>query len=83
MEKSICRECGHDESKCSFDEVIRRAEELISHKGKASAALLQKDLKISYAKSIKALELLEDKGLIGPIVRQGQPREVFLDQSSK
>ena len=63
---SICMNCGHDESKCTFDEVYRRAEELIGFKKQASAALLQRDLKISYAKSVEILDKLEAEGLIGP-----------------
>ena len=63
---NICKNCGHDEEKCTFEEVIRRARELIKQKGIASAALLQRDLKISYAKSVEVLEILEQEGLVGP-----------------
>ena len=73
---NICKNCGHDESKCTFDEVLRRAKELIQTKGKASAALLQMDLKISYATSARALEILEKEGLIGP-ANGAKPREVY------
>lgn len=66
MSENICKNCGHDESKCTFDEVVRRAKELIKAKGVASAALLQRDLKISYAKSGEVLDILESEGLIGP-----------------
>lgn len=63
---NICENCGHDESKCTFDETYRRAKELIGFKQLASAGLLQRDLKISYAKSVEILEKLETEGLIGP-----------------
>lgn len=63
---AICKNCGHDESKCTPDETYRRAKELIGFKQTASAALLQRDLKISYAKSAEILEKLEAEGLIGP-----------------
>lgn len=63
---NICKNCGHDEEKCTFEEVVRRARELIKQKGIASAALLQRDLKISYAKSVEVLEILEQEGLVGP-----------------
>ncbi len=74
---NVCVNCGHDESKCTFDEVVRRAKELIQHKGKASAALLQMDLKISYAKSAKVLEILESEGLVGP-ADGAKPRQVLM-----
>lgn len=63
---NICQNCGHDESKCSPDETYRRAKELIGFKKKASAALLQRDLKISYATSVEILDRLEAEGFIGP-----------------
>lgn len=63
---NTCKNCGHDEEKCTFEEVVRRARELIKQKQLASAALLQRDLKISYAKSVDVLEILEHEGLIGP-----------------
>lgn len=66
MSDRICKNCGHDESKCSPDETYRRAKELIGFKQKASAALLQRDLKISYSKSAQILERMEQEGLVGP-----------------
>jgi DNA segregation ATPase FtsK/SpoIIIE, S-DNA-T family len=71
----ICTNCGHDESLCTFDEVYRRAKELIGFKQQASAALLQRDLKISYAKAAEVLEMLELDGLIGP-ADGAKPRSV-------
>ena len=75
---TVCKNCGHDESKCTFDEVARRGKELIQSKGKASAALLQRDLKISYATSMNVLEVLEKEGLIGP-ADGAKPREVYIN----
>ena len=75
MSECICSNCGHDESKCSPDEAYRRAKELIGFKQTASAALLQRDLKISYGKSAEILDKLESEGLIGP-ADGAQPRTV-------
>lgn len=66
MTNCVCSVCGHDETKCSAEETYRRAKELIGYKKLASAALLQRDLKISYAKAAQVLEKLEAEGLIGP-----------------
>lgn len=66
MSECICSVCGHDESKCTFDEMYRRGKELIGFKQQASAALLQRDLKISYSKSVEILDKLESEGLVGP-----------------
>jgi len=75
-DENICKNCGHDESKCTFDEVVRRSRELIQSKRKASAALLQRDLKISYSVSVNVLDVLEREGLIGP-ADGARPREVY------
>jgi S-DNA-T family DNA segregation ATPase FtsK/SpoIIIE len=66
MSECVCKVCGHDGSKCSAEETYRRAKELIGFKKTASAALLQRDLKISYAKSAEIIDELEAEGLIGP-----------------
>ena len=76
MSSTICKNCGHDESKCTVDETYRRAKELIGFKKQASAALLQRDLKISYAKSVEILERLEAEGLIGPS-NGAEPRKIL------
>ena len=75
MKKSVCKNCGHDESNCDPEETYRRAKELIGFKKKASAALLQRDLKISYAKSAEILDRLEDECVIGP-ANGSNPRQV-------
>lgn len=77
MSECICSVCGHDESKCSPDETYRRAKELIGFKKKASAALLQRDLKISYAKSAEIIDKLEADGLVG-VADGTNPRKVNL-----
>lgn len=77
MSECICSVCGHDEAKCTFDEAYRRAKELIGFKKQASAALLQRDLKISYAKAAEILDRLESEELVGP-ADGALPRQVFL-----
>jgi len=44
--------------------------------GKASATLLQRRLKIGYPKAARILDMLEEKGVIGP-ADGAKPREVF------
>ena len=75
---NFCPNCGHDESACTFDEVVRRARDLITTRGAASQALLTRELKISYSFAMRALEQLEEEGLIGP-ADGAKPRQVFVD----
>jgi S-DNA-T family DNA segregation ATPase FtsK/SpoIIIE len=75
MKQCVCKICGHDETKCSFDENYRRAIELANFKGYISAALMQRDLKMSYEKSLEVLEKMETEGLISP-ADGAKPREI-------
>jgi len=81
MSDCACSVCGHKESACSFDETYRRAKELIGFKQHASTALLQRDLKISYAKAAEILEKLEVEGVVGP-ADGATPRAVNLESQS-
>jgi S-DNA-T family DNA segregation ATPase FtsK/SpoIIIE len=63
----------------SDEPLINEAIEVIRESGKASASLLQRRLKLGYARAARILDLLEEKGMIGPS-DGAKPREVFLDQ---
>lgn len=73
----VCNVCGHDETACSEEETLRRAKDLIVYRKQASAALLQRDLKISYESAARALDILELQGLIGP-ADGAKPRDVHI-----
>jgi S-DNA-T family DNA segregation ATPase FtsK/SpoIIIE len=58
------------------DELLPQAREMVIRAGKASASLLQRRLKIGYARAARILDYLEEEGTIGP--SQGaKPREVY------
>ena len=58
------------------DELYNEAYHLIVEARKASASLLQRRLRIGYARAARLLDLLESRGVIGP--GQGaKPREVY------
>ena len=58
------------------DELLSQAKDVISQAGKASASLLQRRLRIGYARAARILDLLEEEGFIGP-GDGAKPREVF------
>jgi DNA segregation ATPase FtsK/SpoIIIE, S-DNA-T family len=62
----------------SDEPLINEAVEIIKESGKASASLLQRRLKLGYARAARILDILEEKGIIGP-ADGAKPREVFLD----
>lgn len=61
------------------DELYPDALQVVTEAEKASASLLQRRLKIGYARAARLLDIMEDKGIIGP-GDGAKPREVYLDQ---
>ena len=58
------------------DELYSEALELVVSAGKASASLLQRRLRVGYARAARLLDMLEDEGIVGPS-DGAKPREVF------
>src|SRR3989344_5800451 len=48
------------------DELFFEAVRVVQGAGKASASLLQRQLKVGYARAARLLDIMEEKGLIGP-----------------
>ena len=66
-------------SDASDDELFDEAKDVIFQAGKASASLLQRRLRVGYARAARLLDILEEKGLIGP-GDGAKPREVYADK---
>ena len=74
--KNIMIEDG-EERDALFDDAIK----LIQDTGKASASLLQRRLKLGYARAARVLDQLEKAGIIGP-VNGAKPREILIEHRS-
>lgn len=61
------------------EELLQTAREVIFEAKKASASLLQRRLRVGYARAARILDIFEEKGLIGP-GDGAKPREVYLDK---
>lgn len=59
------------------DELYSDAYDIVVQAEKASASLLQRRLRIGYARAARLLDILEEKGVIGPL-NGAKPREVFV-----
>lgn len=68
---------GFDFASDSDDELLSDAKEVIVQAGKASASLLQRRLKVGYARAARLLDLLEEQGIIGPS-DGAKPRDILL-----
>lgn len=61
------------------DPLLGEAKDVIRQSGKASASLLQRRLKVGYARAARLLDLMEAQGVIGP-ADGAKAREIFLDR---
>ena len=74
---SIGDDFGEENS--SDEELLEAAGEVIFQAKKASASLLQRRLRVGYARAARILDILEERGLISP-GDGAKPREVYLDK---
>ena len=58
------------------DELFEEAKNVVIQAGKGSASLLQRRLSVGYARAARLLDLLEEKGIVGP-PDGSKPREVL------
>lgn len=66
---------GGEQEDVMYDE----AKEVVVRAGKASASLLQRRLKVGYARAARLLDILEANGVVGP-AEGAKPRDVYLDK---
>jgi S-DNA-T family DNA segregation ATPase FtsK/SpoIIIE len=64
---------GDDDDEAIFNE----AKKVVVASQKASASLLQRKLKLGYARAARIMDLLEERGVIGP-GEGAKPREVYM-----
>jgi S-DNA-T family DNA segregation ATPase FtsK/SpoIIIE len=60
------------------DELYNDAKETVVMAGKASASLLQRRLRVGYARAARLLDMMEEQGVIGP-AEGAKPRDVMID----
>jgi DNA segregation ATPase FtsK/SpoIIIE, S-DNA-T family len=61
----------------SDDDMYKDALRVVIDSGKASASLLQRRLRVGYARAARLIETMEDQGIIGP-ADGARPREVLI-----
>jgi len=64
------------------DVLLDDAVTIVKEAGKASASLLQRRLKVGYARAARLLDIMEAKGLIGP-GDGAKPREIYFDEDEE
>jgi S-DNA-T family DNA segregation ATPase FtsK/SpoIIIE len=58
------------------DPLFEKALEIVLQQGKASASFIQRRLKIGYNRSARLVELMEERGIVGP-AQGSKPRDVI------
>jgi S-DNA-T family DNA segregation ATPase FtsK/SpoIIIE len=64
------------------DKLYDEALDVIKQAKKASASLLQRRLRIGYARAARLLDIMEDRGVVGP-ADGAKPREVFTKDNNE
>ena len=59
------------------DELLDEAVKAVREMKKASISLLQRRLRIGYTRAARLIDVLEEKGIIGPAESGAKPREVI------
>ncbi|MEY3470912.1 MAG: hypothetical protein RLZZ223_262 [Candidatus Parcubacteria bacterium] len=63
----------------STDALFEQAKDLVLETGKGSASLLQRRLKVGYARAARLLDELEEAGIVGP-AEGSKPRDVLISK---
>jgi S-DNA-T family DNA segregation ATPase FtsK/SpoIIIE len=61
------------------DELVEKALELVARTQRASASMLQRQLRIGYPRASRLMDELEEMGIVGPSQGGGREREVLVD----
>jgi DNA segregation ATPase FtsK/SpoIIIE-like protein len=70
-----------DKTEAQDDEILEKAISIVREQGKASVSLLQRRLRIGYARAARLIDEMEDQGIIGPDEGGGRAREIIVTQA--
>jgi DNA segregation ATPase FtsK/SpoIIIE, S-DNA-T family len=59
------------------DELYERAVDLVRRQNRASTSLLQRHFRIGYTRAARLMDVMEQRGIVGPPVDGAKPREVL------
>lgn len=77
LEQSALQEVEPSGAQEGEDPLYEEAKRVVIEAKKASASLLQRRLKIGYARAARLLDILEERGVVGP-GEGAKPREVYI-----
>ena len=71
-------DANHDIEEEYDDPLYNEIVEFVVKQGKASASLIQRRFKLGYNRAARVIDLLEERGIIGPATGNSKPREVLV-----
>ena len=60
------------------EELVEKCLEIIRQEKRASTSLLQRRLRLGYTRAARIVDILEQRGILGP-GEGAKPREIFVD----
>ncbi|MCG3148545.1 MAG: DNA translocase SpoIIIE [Verrucomicrobiae bacterium] len=80
LEKKLCRNANLPDNEASDEdeELVEQCIEVIRQTNRASVSVLQRRLRIGYTRAARIMDLLEERGIVGPS-RGAEPREILMD----
>ncbi len=78
IEKGGASDGGESDVSDADEEVIQKCLEVIHQEKKASTSLLQRRLRLGYTRAARMMDILEDRGIIGP-ADGAKARDILID----
>jgi len=78
IEKGGVSDDGGSDVSDADEEVIQKCLEVIHQEKKASTSLLQRRLRLGYTRAARMMDILEERGIIGP-ADGAKAREILID----
>ncbi len=81
IDRLAVKEKGKSDGGGGFDEVddmLPQAIELVVEAGQASTSMLQRRLRLGYARAARLVDEMEQRGIVGPSEGGGKPRQVLM-----
>lgn len=78
IENAASGDDGDDEVSDADEEIVQKCLEVIRQEKKASTSLLQRRLRLGYTRAARMMDILEQRGIIGP-GEGAKPREILIN----
>ncbi len=82
QQTSIFDDSSLEDSGENGDDLYEEAREIVIAAGKASSSYLQRRLRVGYARAARLLDMLEERGVVGP-ADGSKPRDVLVEKPSE